>query len=160
VATPPSPNPSATAPQLTEPMCHASELTASFRRPKGAVFGSIDLTNHGSTTCALEGIPTVTLLDDAGHAYDTERQEIDPFWVVDGASQPRSWPEVKLAAGASARVRVAVINWCYTGLASWELEFSGDGTILIDRVPGLSYVQCTNPGSPATVRVGPVEPSA
>jgi hypothetical protein len=141
-------------------MCHSSDLEASFHRAKGGVFGSIVLTNQGSTTCALEGIPAVTLLDDTGHAYDTDLRDIDPFWKVDGAPQPRSWPEVKLTAGSSARIRVAVTNWCALGLASWDLEFTGDGTIQIDRVPGASYLGCTNPSTPAIVRVGPIEPSA
>jgi hypothetical protein len=161
VATLPNPSSSPTTPQLTHDWCSPGTLGASYRKLPGPTeFGSIVLTNSGRTKCSLGGVPIVALLDDSGVAYEVTIQEIDPFWKTEGSSAPRAWPEVRLAPGASARIRVAVTNWCNTGPASWRLAFPGQGTIGIDHLPGLPYLQCVNPASPATVQVGPVEPVA
>ena len=96
-------------PDTTVEWCRASQLTLlqSFQGAGGSWVGTVTVTNNSNKTCALQGQPTVSMVDTSGHALLTSHPE--PFFVD-------AW--IQLTAGHSAGAEV-----------TWSPEFCHAPTV-------------------------------
>jgi hypothetical protein len=159
----PGVHPSAPAPST--PSCIAADLraTAALQGAAGSVLGSIDLTNLSARTCTLEGRPILTLFSSASHEVPVHVVEVAPQWQADGTSPPHGWPVVSLRPGSVAAIRVRWTNACpqLTEPALWSVDLeNGRGSLDVFGADATYPPPCNGAGEPATLEVGPFEPSS
>jgi len=156
----PSPSPSSSPSSLVS-SCPGGQLraTASLGGAAGSVVGALDVTNLGSTTCTLQGRPSIALSDWQDHPLQVEQVPVPPMWKADGASPPPGWPVVTLRPGGVAQIRVAWSNLCPQNdhPALWRMTIGGQ-TIDVFGADGTSPPPCNGASQPSTLQVGPFEP--
>jgi hypothetical protein len=160
----PSPSVEPTPSTSTLAACTSAQLRAvgSMEGAAGSREGAAVLTNLSSTTCTLQGTPTITLLDQnlapitSGISYVSS----PPGWMVERLPKPAGWPVVALAPFDSASVRIRWGNWCPGGRAAplWRIQIPGGGTVDVNGLEAVSPPPCNGPGLPSTIEVGPFEP--
>jgi len=128
----------------------------------GSREGAAVLTNLSSTTCTLQGTPTITLLDQnlAPITSGIRFVSSPPRWMVDRLPKPAGWPVDALAPFDSASVRIRWGNWCPDGRAAplWRIQIPGGGTVDVNGLEAVPPPPCNGPGLPSTIEVGPFEP--
>ena len=160
----PAPSPSISPSSSTSSQvssCPGGQLraTASLGGAAGSVVGALDVTNFGSTTCTLQGRPSIALSDWQDHPLQVEQIPVPPMWQADGASPPPGWPVVTLRPGGVAQIRVAWSNLCPQNNhpALWRVTIGGQ-TIDVFGADGTSPPPCNGASQPSTLQVGPFEP--
>jgi Protein of unknown function (DUF4232) len=160
----PSPSVEPTTTTSTAAPCTARELRAigSMEGAAGSREGAAVLTNLSSTTCTLQGTPTIMLLDRSLDPITSGLSFVSspPRWMVDRLPKPAGWPVVTLAPFDSASVRIQWGNWCPDGRAAplWRIQIPGGGTVDVNGLEAVSPPPCNGPGLPSTIQVGPFEP--
>lgn len=162
----PGPRPSVepTPSTSTAAACTSGQLRAvgSMEGAAGSREGAAVLTNLSSTTCTLQGTPTITLLDQnlAPITSGIRFVSSPPRWMVDRLPKPAGWPVVALAPFDSASVRIRWGNWCPDGRAAplWRIQIPGGGTVDVNGLEAVPPPPCNGPGLPSTIEVGPFEP--
>lgn len=151
--------------QPTVRTCTAADLTGriDLSGSGGQAVGSIIITNGGSTSCTLTGVPRVSVFDDTGRQLAPLPQTTgQAWWQVDGASRPGGWPFVTLRSGQRARVRIQWSNWCPTPPAQlpseWRVELPGEGGTVSATDSKSHQAGCIHPSQPNRLQVGPFEP--
>jgi hypothetical protein len=144
--------------------CTSAQLqaAASMEGAAGSREGVIVFTNSSSETCALEGRPTITLLDQNGQPTTSgvTFSPSEPGWSVNGLHQPVGWPVVTLTPAGAASVRISWSNWCPEGTAVpvWHLGISGGGTVAVTGLDATGAPPCNGQSEPSTIEEGPFEP--
>jgi hypothetical protein len=149
----------ASPPASPVPACSSSELqgTISLEGAAGSAVGSIFITNSSTSTCMLQGRPTVQILDANDEALDVGQVPTHTWWQVEGTGRPAGWPIVTLDPGGSARIRVSWSNYCGDQQpATWQVAFGARETLTLPD-PGFTPM-CGGPELDSLIQVGPVEP--
>ncbi len=155
------PSPTTSAPAA----CTSGQLraVATMQGAAGSREGAITLTNLSSTTCTLQGTPTITLLDQnlVPIASGVSFVSSPAGWQVDRLPEPAGWPVVTLAPFDSASVRLRWSNWCPQGRAAplWRIGLPGGG-VDVNGIEEAGSPPCNGPSLPSTIEVGPFEPAA
>lgn len=150
------------SPAAAQPAACTSEQLTSRGMLGGAAgsrVGSIELVNHSTATCTLQGRPTIALQDGNGTEITSGVivGQSPPQWEANGSPEPSGWPVVTLSPGHSASVRFRWSNWCMSGIPAIRIDFGSDGSVTwnsSDPPP------CNGPGQPSTIDVGPFEPAS
>jgi hypothetical protein len=159
-----NPAPTSTSP-ATVPACTSGQLRAdaALEGAMGSREGAILLSNHSSTTCTLQGWPSITLLDESLQpiASGIQLQQTEPAWRVDDLPRPAGWPVVTLRPGQVASVRARWSNWCPFGGATpvWRIGIPGSRSDDVYGIDGIGPPPCNGEGLPSTIEVGPFEPA-
>lgn len=149
----------------TTAACTTGDLraVATMEGAAGSREGAITLTNLSSTTCTLEGTPTITLLDPNLAPITSGINFISSpaAWQVNRLPEPPGWPVVTLSPFDTASVRLRWSNWCPQGRVAplWRIDLPGGG-VDVNGIEEAGSPPCNGQGMPATVEVGPFEPGA
>ncbi len=129
--------------------CNPSQLRVRAGREgvNETAHGDIELTNAGSATCTLRGLPRIALIRRG------RRLAVRPTRAPDLQLAP-----VLLAPGQTADLAVSWANWCGSRAPqlSVRITLSGGGTITapFNGRPDWDYVpQCLNARYPSTISV-------
>lgn len=157
-----APSPSASTPVVDIPRpCAGDDLKAvlDLQGAAGSLEGSIVFRLSWATTCSLEGYPSVAIVPAAsGSPLPAQQSQTSPWWKIDGTPRPPTWPRVILTQGHTARVRVRWSTECASaGSLVWRITLPSSGSTV--DAPATSGPPCNGPGQPATLEVGPFEPS-
>jgi hypothetical protein len=106
------------------------------------------VTNTGSNPCALAGPPRAALIDGSGTV------------LVASTGPVGGGADVELAAGAGARLLVAVANWCVDpprAPVSIGLTMPDGSQLVVEPAAGGTFEPppCNGPGLPASIEVQP-----
>ncbi len=148
------------------PACSAGRLRAdaALGGAMGSREGVILVTNVSSTTCTLQGRPTLTLLDADLRPITSgvEFVHTAPAWRVERRPKPAGWPVVTLRPGQAASVRVRWSNWCPQGRPAplWRIGIPGGGREDVYGIDGVEPPPCNGRAAPSTIEIGPFEPPA
>jgi hypothetical protein len=134
------------------PACKAGRLgtTAGWEGATGSLVGSVRFTGRGGAVCALNGYPTIQLLDQHGRVLPTRMGRY-------GRSQATG---VLVRPGAAATVRFRWSNWCgpQPGLVGLRVTLPGGGTLvptIAGGTPRELTARCDAPGAPSSLSRGP-----
>jgi hypothetical protein len=159
-----SSEPSSSAPASSSlPACTAGQLRvdAQLDGAMGSLGGALLLSNYSSTTCTLQGRPTITLLTPKHRVIsDVDVVATAPYWKVNRLAKPAGWPVVKLRPGAVAMVRLRWSNWCGKAIPLWQIGVPGGGTTWVYGIDGYGPPPCNGQGQPTLIEIGPFEPQA
>jgi hypothetical protein len=153
-------------PGSTPAACTSAQLvaTGSMEGAAGSREGRIDLTNLSAEPCMIQGSPTIELFDPS-LAPITSGVTFEPApaaWEVAGSLAPSGWPEVTLAPGDVASVRIRWSNWCPDGRAapSWRVGIPGGAAVAVDGLEEVYPPPCNGSAFPSKIEIGPFEPSS
>ena len=149
----------ATAHPPLAPPCSARNLRAHLflQGATGSLVGGVDLTNAGSSSCALVGRPHVSF---TGAAAATERWRVrrsarspEPLEVlVDPPGSLRA-----LVPGKSAGLTLYWSNWCGQGPSGLRIRLPNGSSLV---VPLRQAPRCDAPQDPSLLSVAPFTPTA
>jgi hypothetical protein len=157
----PSPSPTQAVPPGTSACTTAQVLIQhSWAGATGSLAGGVEVTNLGSSACALTGPPHVELRADGGPLAVT----ITTYRSVN-ADQPSEAPPVLLGPGAQAQAPMVWSNWCGGPLTKIVVIVrlpDGSGPVLASYVgPGGQdgeTPRCDAPGAGSSLDVFPFQP--
>ncbi|HEV8648691.1 MAG TPA: DUF4232 domain-containing protein [Actinomycetes bacterium] len=148
---PPAPARPAAVPPGT-PACTADRLhaTAGWEGATGSLVGSVRFTSRGGAVCALNGYPTIQLLDQHGRALPTRTGR-------SGRSQATG---VLVRPGTAATAAFVWSNWCgpNPGRVGLRVTLPGGGTLVPTVEAGTPReltARCDAPGAPSSLSRGP-----
>ncbi len=134
------------------PACTADRLgaTVGWEGATGSLVGSVRFTSRRGAVCALNGYPTIQLLDQHGRVLPTRT----------GRSGRSQVTGVLVRPGAAATVAFVWRNWCgpQPGLVGLRVTLPGGGTLvptIAGGTPRGLTARCDAPGAPSSLSRGP-----